>query len=200
MYSESHTLTKLPSSLTCLLQEHTGSFPASAFAISTHLLFFFFFFNCHTCSIWKFLGQGLNLSSCINARSFNPLHWAREGTHVPATIWAAAVKFLSYCSTAGTPHPSTLKMACCKTSKWESYNVAQCSYDLTSTMSLTSTFTSLLTSHSVLLTLAPWFCFQMCISPLQGLGLHFSASNALPLYICMAHINLFQVSDQTSPF
>ena len=76
----------------------------------------------------------------------------------------------------------------------------ECSYDLTSTMSLTSTFTSLLTSHSVLLTLAPWFCFQMCISPLQGLGLHFSASNALPLYICMAHINLFQVSDQTSPF
>ena len=34
-----------------------------------------------TCGIWKFLGQGLNLScSFRNAGSFNPLRWARDQT------------------------------------------------------------------------------------------------------------------------
>ena len=37
----------------------------------------FFTFYGHTCGIWKFAGQGLN-PSCSNARSFNPLCWARE--------------------------------------------------------------------------------------------------------------------------
>ena len=46
---------------------------------------FFFFFNGHTCNIWKFLGQGLNLScssnlhhNCGNALSLS--QYARAGT------------------------------------------------------------------------------------------------------------------------
>ena len=37
----------------------------------------FFFFSGCPCGVWKFPGQGLNVShSCSNARSFNPLHQA----------------------------------------------------------------------------------------------------------------------------
>ena len=48
-----------------------------------------FFFHGHTCSIWKFLGWGLDPScscdlshSCSNAGSFIPLHWARDGSRI----------------------------------------------------------------------------------------------------------------------
>ena len=65
---------------------------------------FFFFLNGHTHSIWKFLGQVLNVShSCdlhhsrSNARSFNPLHWAGDQS------WVTAVRFLTHCATVVTP-------------------------------------------------------------------------------------------------
>ena len=52
-----------------------------------HVVFKFDFFNGHAPGIWKFPGQGLNLSyscnlhrSCGNAASFNPLRWARDQT------------------------------------------------------------------------------------------------------------------------
>ena len=49
-----------------------------------YILFYFiiiFKLYGHTCGIWRFLGQGLNLScSSGNAGSFNPLHWAGDQT------------------------------------------------------------------------------------------------------------------------
>ena len=49
---------------------------------------FIHLFNGCTRDIWKFLGQGLNLSlscdlchSCSNAGFFNPLHWVEDWTH-----------------------------------------------------------------------------------------------------------------------
>ena len=63
-----------------------------------------------TCSIWEFPGQRLNLScscdlhhSCHNARSFNPLHQAWYQTHTCAATWVSAVRFLTHCTTVGTP-------------------------------------------------------------------------------------------------
>ena len=63
-----------------------------------------------TSSIWKFWGQGLNLSyscdlchSCSNARPFNLLPWARDQTHNLAVTKATAVRFLTHCATKGTP-------------------------------------------------------------------------------------------------
>ena len=65
---------------------------------------FFFFFNGHTYSIWKFQVQGLNLScSCGNAGSFNPLRWAGDQTFTAIVIQATAVEFLTHCATVGTP-------------------------------------------------------------------------------------------------
>ena len=56
----------------------------------------------HTCSIWKFLGQGLNPShSCGNARYFNP--------HFPS--YPSCCSFLTHCATAGTLKTHTLN--CC---------------------------------------------------------------------------------------
>ena len=64
--------------------------------------FFFFFFNGCFCSIWKFLGQGLNLScdlyhSSGSARSFNPLGLSRDGTCSSAATQIAAVGFFCCC-------------------------------------------------------------------------------------------------------
>ena len=66
-------------------------------------------FNGCTCSIWKFLGQGLNPSctcnlcrSCDNAGSFKPLCQARDQTHTSAVT--TAVGFLTHCAAAGTPY------------------------------------------------------------------------------------------------
>ena len=65
---------------------------------SVFLSSFFFFFFGYSHSIWKFPGQGLNLShsyslchSCSKAESFNPLHWAGGPTHSSAVTWATAV-------------------------------------------------------------------------------------------------------------
>ena len=66
--------------------------------------FLSFFYNGHTPGIWKFLGQGLNLSpSCGNSRSFNPLCWAKNQTHASAVTRAAAIGFLTHCATTRTP-------------------------------------------------------------------------------------------------
>ena len=53
-----------------------------SFIMSHAILYLYkdhFIFYGQTHGIWKFLGQGLNLShSCSNAGSFNPLHQARD--------------------------------------------------------------------------------------------------------------------------
>ena len=74
------------------------------------LLFLGFLFYGCCCGTWKFLGQGLNLShncdpshSCSNAGSFNPLHQVRDQTYTSTVTWAAAVRFLTHCTTVGTP-------------------------------------------------------------------------------------------------
>ena len=79
-----------------------------------HFILYFpelFFFNGHTHRIWKFPGQGLNLScSCdLCHRSFNPLHQAGYGTHASAAAQAAAGRFLTCCTTAGNPGPTFYK-------------------------------------------------------------------------------------------
>ena len=54
---------------------------------------------------WTFPGWGLNLScSCGNARSFIPLHQARDRNHTSAVTRAAVVGFLTHCAMVGTPH------------------------------------------------------------------------------------------------
>ena len=65
----------------------------------------------HTHSIWKFLGQGWNLSnSCDlccrggNATSFNPLLPAGDKPHPSAATQTTAGGFLTHCATAGTPN------------------------------------------------------------------------------------------------
>ena len=69
----------------------------------TILTFFSFlsFFGC-AYSMWKFPGQGLNLShsynlhrSCGNTRSFKPPHWAGDRTCASAAIQTTAVRFLT---------------------------------------------------------------------------------------------------------
>ena len=72
-----------------------------------------FFFNGRTLSVWKFLGyggQGLNRRhSCglchthSSAGYLNPLRWARDRTQTYTATWAAIVRFLTRCATAGTP-------------------------------------------------------------------------------------------------
>ena len=41
--------------------------------------------------------------SCGSTRSFNPLPWARDGTPTFTATWAAAVRFLTHWTMAGTP-------------------------------------------------------------------------------------------------
>ena len=78
-------------------------------------IWFFFFFKIFGCthSIWKFPGQGLNLSCssnrcCGNAGSFNPLHWARVWTCASVETRAAAIRFLAHGATDGTPSSKIL--------------------------------------------------------------------------------------------
>ena len=63
----------------------------------------------HTYGIWKFPGQGLNLSHgydlswrCSNAGSFNPQLWAGDQTYTSVATWASAIGFLTHCIAAGT--------------------------------------------------------------------------------------------------
>ena len=79
------------------------------FPLHSVILFLFSIFYDHTCSIWKFPGQGLNLShscalqnSCSNARSFNQLYQARDRTCASAETQAAAVGFLTHCTMAAS--------------------------------------------------------------------------------------------------
>ena len=70
----------------------------------------FFFFKGLTHGIWKFSCHELNpswgcdlCSSCINARSFKPLHQAEDWIHTSSVTWAASVRFLTHCTTLGIP-------------------------------------------------------------------------------------------------
>ena len=70
------------------------------------LLSFFILGEGCTCGIWRFLGQGLNLShscdlcrSCGNTRSFNPVC----PVHASGATQATAVIILTHCTTVGTP-------------------------------------------------------------------------------------------------
>ena len=61
-------------------------------------------------SIWKFPSQGLNLNhsrdqchSCVNTRSFDPPHWARDQTWTSVATGATEVRFLTHCGAVGTP-------------------------------------------------------------------------------------------------
>ena len=69
---------------------------------------FIYFYGCIQ-GIWKFQGQGLNLSSSCelchsrrNTGSFNPLHWVRGWTCTSTPTQATAVRFLTHCATVGT--------------------------------------------------------------------------------------------------
>ena len=89
---------------------------------SGHLLFFsvqidfFFFLNGHTCGIRKFPGQRLSLRcscylccscnlchSCGSAGSFNPLCQVWGSNHNFPGAEANEVRFLTNCTTVGTP-------------------------------------------------------------------------------------------------
>ena len=61
-----------------------------------------FIFYCGRTTVHgKFPGQGLNLSSTWgNARSFNPLHWAKDQTRASMGTQAAEVGFLTQCNPA----------------------------------------------------------------------------------------------------
>ena len=85
---------------------------------------FLLFLNGRTCGIWKFLGQGLNMSlSCDlccrsgNARFFNTLRWASDRTCSLATQ-TTVVGFLTHYAIAGTPGEANLHL-CFK----KAYNV-----------------------------------------------------------------------------
>ena len=83
------------------------SFLAPEIKDGFQLLFFFFFYGLTLC-LWKFLGQGLNLShSCSNSRSLTQLCRARDGTRTSAATPATELGFLTTCTTAGTPWIST---------------------------------------------------------------------------------------------
>ena len=89
-------------------QKHLVEKESYRIADSVHLYFILFLF--FTRGIWQFLGQRLNLSriwdfrhSCGNARSFNPLCWTGDWTCASSVTWAAAVRFLTHCTTRGTP-------------------------------------------------------------------------------------------------
>ena len=65
-------------------------------------------FNGCTCSIWKFPGQGPNLShSCdLAVTAWDPLTHctgARDQTHASAATRTAVVRFITQCTTAGSP-------------------------------------------------------------------------------------------------
>ena len=69
----------------------------------TYLTLLWILKNGHTCSIWKFLGQELNLSHscyCSNAGSFNPLHWGQASK---LRLCSNLGCCLTHCDTARTP-------------------------------------------------------------------------------------------------
>ena len=78
--------------------------------LSVILLLFFFYGP--TQGIWKFLGQGLNVSyscllhySCSNVKSFNLLCGARDQTHTSKATQAVSVGFLMNWAMVGSPTP-----------------------------------------------------------------------------------------------
>ena len=99
------------SALSLFLEQYFLPFPASnweCFCCCCFLLFcfFLFFFFSHAHSIWKFLGQGLNLSwscdllhSCSNARSLTHCAWLGIEPAPPQR----QVGSLTHCSIVETP-------------------------------------------------------------------------------------------------
>ena len=74
---------------------------------SRHVLRFLdlciYFYGC-ICNTWTFPGQGQNLShTCGNAGSLNPRCLVKDWTCTSTVTWAAAVRFLTHCSTVGMP-------------------------------------------------------------------------------------------------
>ena len=66
--------------------------------------FNFFFFMATLTAYGGSPSQGLNPGhNWSSARSFNPLLQAREQTHASENTQAAAVGFLTHCTTVGTP-------------------------------------------------------------------------------------------------
>ena len=88
-------------------------------------LLIFFFFNGHICGIQTFPGQGFYLShscdlhgSCSITGSFNPLLWAEDRTCTSTVTQATAVRFLTYCATAGTPTFFFFSQSLCSSYRW----------------------------------------------------------------------------------
>lgn len=74
--------------------------PREASLVTAAFPFSFLFFRA-TPVAWKFLSSGLNQScglhlSHSNAKSFNPLCWAADGTRISAVAQAVAVGLLTY--------------------------------------------------------------------------------------------------------
>ena len=67
----------------------------------TVLFFFFFFLWLH---LWyvEISRPGIESEPQLLG-FFNPLHWARDGTHNSVATHPTAVAFLTHCATAGTP-------------------------------------------------------------------------------------------------
>ena len=88
--------------------------------LKIYLFIYFKFYGC-TQSIWRFPGQGLNLSHscypyciCGNNGSFNPLCWARDRTRTAAMTWATVIAFLTHCAMVGNPDQSHHKASVLK--------------------------------------------------------------------------------------
>ena len=133
-------------------------------------LFFFFFYFC-TCSIWKFLGQGLNRScrlglyhscgntgsepnlnyatACGNARSLT--HWAKSGKKSASSQkqhWA-----LNPLSSMGTPPAAILSLI----GRWQlSGGLWRSLQDLTLVQLLTHTNTLFLSFFFLVLSFGQW--------------------------------------------
>ena len=72
-------------------------------------IYLFTFYGCPH-GISKLSGQELNLShSCGSNRSFNPLCWAGDQTCASAVTWAAALGFLTHCTTSRNTHIKIFK-------------------------------------------------------------------------------------------
>ena len=62
--------------------------------------------------------------AAVTLGSFNPLHLAGDRTPASEVIWAAAVRFLTHCTTAGTPWNILAKHSnCIRTPGWSIFMV-----------------------------------------------------------------------------
>ena len=96
--------------MSCYLSQWMRFFRYHVSLVPTFYFVVTVFFNSWTCSIWKFLGQGLNPShswdlhcSCSNTGSFNPLHRAGDQTSTSEVTWAAVAVGFLFSSLKATP-------------------------------------------------------------------------------------------------